>query len=168
MISPAYSYGVQAVEVTVDPETGRYTLNNVTTAHESGTVINPVGIEGQLEGAIMMAGGYGYCEDQPMDDGKILNPSIADYKLIRSVDMPETQILEIDTYEPEGPFGAKEAGEGLTNPTAGALVMPFTMPLASAFTTCRQHRRRCSGLSRRKRLKKKKLRRGNNQETITK
>jgi 4-hydroxybenzoyl-CoA reductase alpha subunit len=121
MISPAYSYGVQAVEVTVDPETGRYTLNKVTTAHESGTVINPVGIEGQLEGAIMMAGGYGYCEDQPMDDGKILNPSIADYKLIRSVDMPETEILEIDTYEPEGPFGAKEAGEGLTNPTAGAI-----------------------------------------------
>jgi CO/xanthine dehydrogenase Mo-binding subunit len=56
-----------------------------------------------------------------MDEGKILNPSIADYKLIRSLDMPETEILEIDTYEPEGPFGAKEAGEGLTNPTAGAI-----------------------------------------------
>ncbi len=121
MISPAYSFGVQAAEVEVDPETGRYKLVNVTTAHESGTVINPVGIEGQLEGAIMMAGGYGFCEDQPMDEGKILNPSIADYKLIRSLDMPETDILEIDTYEPEGPFGAKEAGEGLTNPTAGAI-----------------------------------------------
>jgi 4-hydroxybenzoyl-CoA reductase alpha subunit len=121
MISPAYSFGVQAVEVEVDPETGRYRLENVTTAHESGTVINPVGIEGQLEGAIMMAGGYGFCEDQPMDGGNILNPSIADYKLIRSLDMPETEILEIDTFEPEGPFGAKEAGEGLTNPTAGAI-----------------------------------------------
>ena len=121
MISPAYSFGVQAAEVAVDPETGRYKLVNVTTAHESGTVINPVGIEGQLEGAIMMAGGYGFCEDQPMDEGKILNPSIADYKLIRSLDMPETKILEVDTYEPEGPFGAKEAGEGLTNPTAGAI-----------------------------------------------
>jgi 4-hydroxybenzoyl-CoA reductase alpha subunit len=121
MISPAYSFGVQAAEVEVDPETGKYKLVNVTTAHESGTVINPIGIEGQLEGAIMMAGGYGFCEDQPMDEGKILNPSIADYKLIRSLDMPETKILEIDTYEPEGPFGAKEAGEGLTNPTAGAI-----------------------------------------------
>jgi 4-hydroxybenzoyl-CoA reductase alpha subunit len=121
MISPAFSFGVQAVEVEVDPETGKYRLVNVTTAHESGTVINPIGIEGQLEGAIMMAGGYGYCEDQPMDDGKILNPSIGDYKLIRSLDMPETKILEIETYEPEGPFGAKEAGEGLTNPTAGAI-----------------------------------------------
>jgi 4-hydroxybenzoyl-CoA reductase subunit alpha len=121
MISPAYSFGVQAAEVEVDTETGKVKLINVTTAHESGTVINPVGIEGQLEGAIMMAGGYGFCEDQPMDGGKILNPSIGDYKLIRSLDMPETKILEIETYEPEGPFGAKEAGEGLTNPTAGAI-----------------------------------------------
>ena len=93
----------------------------MTTAHDSGKVINPVGIEGQLEGAIMMAGGYGYCEDQPMKDGRILNPSIGDYQMIRSLDMPETDILEIETYEPEGPFGAKEAGEGLTNPTASAI-----------------------------------------------
>jgi CO/xanthine dehydrogenase Mo-binding subunit len=61
------------------------------------------------------------CEDQPMDEGKILNPSLADYKVIRSLDMPDTRIIEIDTYEPEGPFGAKEAGEGLTNPTAAAI-----------------------------------------------
>ena len=121
MISPAYSFGVQAVEVEVDPETGKMKLINVVTAHESGTVINPIGITGQLEGAIMMAGGYALCEDQPMDQGKILNPSLADYKVIHSLDMPETKIIEVDTYEPEGPFGAKEAGEGLTNPTAGAI-----------------------------------------------
>ena len=59
---------------------------------------------------------------RPADEqGKILNPSLADYKVIRSLDMPQTQIIEVDTYEPEGPFGAKEAGEGLTNPTAGAI-----------------------------------------------
>jgi 4-hydroxybenzoyl-CoA reductase alpha subunit len=121
MVSPAYSFGVQTAEVEVDPETGKMKLINVTTAHESGTVINPVGIEGQLEGAISMAGGYGMCEDQPMDEGKILNPSLADYKVLRSLDMPDTKIIEIDTYEPEGPFGAKEAGEGLTNPTAAAI-----------------------------------------------
>ena len=122
MISPAYSFGVQAAEVSVDPDTGRVKLEAITTAHESGTVINPVGIEGQLEGAASMAAGYAICEDQPMDDGKILNPSLGvDYKMLRTLDMPETPILEIDTYEPEGPFGAKEAGEGLTNPTAGAI-----------------------------------------------
>jgi 4-hydroxybenzoyl-CoA reductase subunit alpha len=121
MISPAYSFGIQAAEVEVDPETGKYKLLSATTAHDSGQVINPVGIEGQLEGAIMMAGGYGYCEDQPTENGRVLNPAIGDYQMIRSLDMPETNILEIDTYEPEGPFGAKEAGEGLTNPTAGAI-----------------------------------------------
>jgi 4-hydroxybenzoyl-CoA reductase subunit alpha len=56
-----------------------------------------------------------------MDTGKILNPSIGDYKVLRSLDMPKTVGIEVDTHEPEGPFGAKEAGEGLTSPTAGAM-----------------------------------------------
>jgi len=56
-----------------------------------------------------------------MDNGKILNPNLVDYKILRATDMPETEVIEIPTYEPEGPFGAKEAGEGLTNPTAAAL-----------------------------------------------
>ena len=68
-----------------------------------------------------MAAGYGFTEDMPMDEGKILNPNLVDYKVLRSTEMPETKVIEVETYEPEGPFGAKEAGEGLTNPTAGAL-----------------------------------------------
>lgn len=121
MISPAYSFGVQAVEAEVDPDTGKITLRNCVTAHDCGQVINPLGVEGQLEGAIAMAAGYGFTEDLPMDEGKILNPNLVDYKLLRATEMPETKVMEVETYEPEGPFGAKEAGEGLTNPTAGAL-----------------------------------------------
>jgi 4-hydroxybenzoyl-CoA reductase alpha subunit len=121
MISPAYSFGVQAVEVEVDPDTGKIKLINCVTAHDCGQVINPLGVEGQLEGAIAMAAGYGFTEDLPMDGGKILNPNFVDYKVLRAPEMPETKIIEVETYEPEGPFGAKEAGEGLTNPTAGAL-----------------------------------------------
>jgi 4-hydroxybenzoyl-CoA reductase subunit alpha len=121
MISPAYSYGVQAIEIEVDPETGKIKLLNCVTAHDCGQVINPIGVQGQLEGAIAMAAGYGFLEDLPMEDGKIMNPNLVDYKMIRSTEMPMTEIIEIDTYEPEGPFGAKEAGEGLTNPTAAAL-----------------------------------------------
>ena len=68
-----------------------------------------------------MAAGYGFTEDLPMDEGKILNPNLVDYMLLRATEMPETTVMEVETYEPEGPFGAKEAGEGLTNPTAGAL-----------------------------------------------
>jgi len=121
MISPAYSFGVQAVEVEVDPETGKVDLINVVTADDCGQVINPLGVQGQLEGAIAMAAGYGFTEDLVIESGKILNPNLVDYKLLRATEMPETAILEVDTYEPEGPFGAKEAGEGLTNPTAAAL-----------------------------------------------
>jgi 4-hydroxybenzoyl-CoA reductase subunit alpha len=51
----------------------------------------------------------------------ILNPNLVDYMLLRATEMPETEVMEVETHEPEGPFGAKEAGEGLTNPTAGAL-----------------------------------------------
>ncbi len=121
MVSPAFSFGVQAVEVEVDPETGKIKLINVVTAHDCGQVINPLGVRGQLEGAIAMAAGYGFTEDLPMDNGKILNPNLVDYKILRACDMPKTEIFEVETYEPEGPFGAKEAGEGLTNPTAAAL-----------------------------------------------
>jgi 4-hydroxybenzoyl-CoA reductase subunit alpha len=121
MISPAYSFGVQAIEIAVDPETGKITLKNCVTAHDCGQVINPLGLKGQLEGAIAMAAGYGFTEDLPMDEGKILNPNLVDYKVLRATEMPETEVYEVETYEPEGPFGAKEAGEGLTNPTAGAL-----------------------------------------------
>jgi 4-hydroxybenzoyl-CoA reductase subunit alpha len=121
MISPAYSFGVQAVEADVDPDTGKITLKNCVTAHDCGQVINPLGVEGQLEGAMAMAAGYGFTEDLPMDEGKILNPNLVDYMLLRATEMPETKVMEVETYEPEGPFGAKEAGEGLTNPTAGAL-----------------------------------------------
>jgi 4-hydroxybenzoyl-CoA reductase subunit alpha len=121
MISPAYSYGVQALEIDVDPETGKIKLLNCVTAHDCGQPINPLGLHGQLEGAIAMAAGYGFLEDLPMEDGKILNPNLVDYKVMRAPEMPETEVIEIETYEPEGPFGAKEAGEGLTNPTAAAL-----------------------------------------------
>jgi 4-hydroxybenzoyl-CoA reductase alpha subunit len=121
MISPAYSFGAQAVEVEVDSGTGKIKLIDVVTAHDCGQVINPLGVQGQLEGAIAMAAGYGFTEDLPMENGKILNPNLVDYKLLRATEMPETKIIEVDTYEPEGPFGAKEAGEGLTNPTAAAL-----------------------------------------------
>ncbi len=121
MISPAYSYMLQGVEIEVDAETGKIALVDSLTAHDCGTPINHLGLIGQLEGAFSMAAGYGYLEYMPYEDGKLMNPNLVDYKMIRATEMPETPIAEIDTYEPEGPYGAKEAGEGLTNPTAAAI-----------------------------------------------
>ena len=121
MISPAYSYMLQGVEVEVDEETGKIKLIDSMTAHDCGQPINHLGLIGQLEGAFSMAAGYGYLEYMPFEDGKMMNPNLVDYKMVRSTDMPPANIAEIDTYEPEGPYGAKEAGEGLTNPTAAAI-----------------------------------------------
>ena len=121
MISPAYSYMLQGVEVEVDEETGKIRLIDSLTAHDCGQPINHLGLIGQLEGAFSMAAGYGYLEYMPFEDGKMMNPNLVDYKMIRSTEMPPANIAEIDTYEPEGPYGAKEAGEGLTNPTAAAI-----------------------------------------------
>jgi 4-hydroxybenzoyl-CoA reductase subunit alpha len=121
MISPAYSYMLQAVEVEIDKETGKIKLIDSLTAHDCGQPINPLGLMGQLEGAFSMAAGYGYLEYMPFEDGKLMNPNLVDYKVIRATEMPEVSVAEIDTYEPEGPYGAKEAGEGLTNPTAAAI-----------------------------------------------
>jgi CO/xanthine dehydrogenase Mo-binding subunit len=121
MISPAYSYMLQGVEVEVDEETGKIKLCDSMTAHDCGQPINHLGLIGQLEGAFSMAAGYGYLEYMPYEDGKLMNPNLVDYKMIRATEMPPANIAEIDTYEPEGPYGAKEAGEGLTNPTAAAI-----------------------------------------------
>ncbi|HNQ46731.1 MAG: xanthine dehydrogenase family protein molybdopterin-binding subunit [Syntrophorhabdus sp.] len=121
MISPAYSYMLQGVEVEIDEETGKIKLIDSMTAHDCGQPINHLGLIGQLEGAFSMAAGYGYLEYMPFEDGKMMNPNLVDYKMIRSTGMPPANIAEIDTYEPEGPYGAKEAGEGLTNPTAAAI-----------------------------------------------
>ncbi|MCX5809489.1 MAG: xanthine dehydrogenase family protein molybdopterin-binding subunit [Proteobacteria bacterium] len=121
MISPAYSYMLQGVEVEVDEETGKIKLCDSMTAHDCGQPINHLGLIGQLEGAFSMAAGYGYLEYMPFEDGKLMNPNLVDYKMIRATEMPPANIAEIDTYEPEGPYGAKEAGEGLTNPTAAAI-----------------------------------------------
>jgi len=121
MISPAYSYMLQGVEVEIDEETGKIRLCDSLTAHDCGQPINHLGLIGQLEGAFSMAAGYGYLEYMPFEDGKMMNPNLVDYKMIRAPEMPPANIAEIDTYEPEGPYGAKEAGEGLTNPTAAAI-----------------------------------------------
>ncbi len=121
LTTPAYSFGAQVAEVDVDPETGVITVERITTAHDCGTVINPLGVEGQLEGAIQMGIGYTLCEQFAMRDGKTLNTTFLDYKIPAAEDMPEIVSAAIDTYEPEGPFGAKEAGEGLVIPTAPAI-----------------------------------------------
>jgi len=83
--------------------------------------INPMAVQGQLEGSIHMGLGYALCEELVMHQGHTLTQSFLDYKIPTALDMPPSESVEVETYEPEGPFGAKEAGEGLVSPTAPAI-----------------------------------------------
>jgi len=121
LVTPAFGFGSQIAEVEVDQETGQVKVKQMWTAHDSGTVINPRAVEGQLAGSIQMGMGYSLCEQFVMDGGKTLNTNFLDYKMPTALDMPPSEVAHVDTYEPEGPFGAKECGEGLASPTAPAI-----------------------------------------------
>lgn len=121
VVSPTWSFGAQMVEVDVDRETGQVKVLKVATAHDCGRAINPMAVEGQVEGSLHIALGYALTEEVKMEKGKVFNPSLVDYKILSAVDMPEVESFVVETDDPHGPFGAKEAGEGLTIPTAPAV-----------------------------------------------
>ena len=121
LVTPAFGFGAQIAEVEVDKETGLVKVKNMWTAHDCGTVINPRSVEGQLAGSIQMGLGYALSEQMIMDGGKTLSLDFADYKMPTAMDMPPSEVVHVDTFEPEGPMGAKETGEGLASPTAPAI-----------------------------------------------
>ncbi len=122
LVTPAFSFGAQVAEVEVDEETGLVRPLKVWTAHDCGVPINKLGVEGQLDGSIHMGLGYALCEELKDDGGgRTLNTTFLDYKIPAAEDMPASECCEVITHEPAGPYGAKEAGEGLVSPTAPAI-----------------------------------------------
>ena len=121
LVTPAFGFGAQVALVEVDQETGLVEVKQMWTAHDCGTVINPRAVEGQLAGSIQMGLGYALSEQFVMDGGKTLNTNFLDYKMPNALDMPPSEVVHVETYEPEGPLGAKECGEGLASPTAPAI-----------------------------------------------
>jgi 4-hydroxybenzoyl-CoA reductase alpha subunit len=106
-----FSFGAVVAEVEVDTETGQVRVTNVTGAHDCGYAINPAAVEGQLEGSVASGGvGATLLEEHLWDGGQMLNANMLDYKVPLSVDMPEIVPIIVETIDPEGPFGAKEAG----------------------------------------------------------
>jgi 4-hydroxybenzoyl-CoA reductase alpha subunit len=120
--SPAFSFGSSVCEVEVDPETGVVKIVRFTDSHDSGTVINPLTFHGQVEGAIVMGSGEVLFETVQFDDqGHILNPNLHDYLIPSIADAPEIVSSAVPSYEPRGPYGAKEVGEGSTVPVLGSI-----------------------------------------------
>jgi 4-hydroxybenzoyl-CoA reductase subunit alpha len=110
--SPSYSYSAQVAEVTVDPETGQVTVDRITVAHDCGRAINPMTVEGQVEGSVWMGLGQALQEEMIWKQGRLMNPSLLEYKSASTLESPEIVPVLVESVDPEGPMGAKEAGEG--------------------------------------------------------
>lgn len=120
--SPAYSFSTAVAEVTVDLETGYVTVDRFTDFSDAGTVINPITFHGQVEGSIVMGLGETLLEDMVTTPaGAFANPTLHDYLIPTIREVPEIVTAAVESYEPRGPFGAKEIGEGSLLPVLGAI-----------------------------------------------
>jgi CO/xanthine dehydrogenase Mo-binding subunit len=110
--SPAYSYSAAVVEVDCDVKTGEVRVPQVWVAHDIGRAINPVLVVGQVEGSVYMALGEALMEEQTFRLGVHKFPSLLEYKSPTALEAPLMHTYLVETIDPEGPFGAKEAGQG--------------------------------------------------------
>ena len=110
--SPSYSYSAQVVELSVDTETGRVTVHKITAAHDCGKALNPINVDGQIIGSVYMGLGQALQEEMVWRNGRQMNASLLEYRIPTTLETPEIESIIVESIDPEGPFGAKEAGEG--------------------------------------------------------
>src|SRR5947209_1584673 len=110
--SPSYSYSAQVAEVSVDTETGQVTVERIIAAHDCGKALNPVTVDGQVIGSVYMGLGQAVQEEMVWENGRLMNPSLLEYRIPSTLETPLIESIIVESEDPEGPFGAKEAGEG--------------------------------------------------------
>jgi 4-hydroxybenzoyl-CoA reductase subunit alpha len=128
-----YSYSAQVVEVSVDEDTGVVTIDKVWVAHDCGKALNRLTVEGQVQGSVWMGMGQAMSEEAAYHDGLMLTANMLDYRVPTIQDSPPIEVGIVESIDPHGPFGAKEAGEGslaaflpaLTNAIADATGLRF-------------------------------------------
>jgi 4-hydroxybenzoyl-CoA reductase subunit alpha len=119
--SPCYSYSACVVELTVDEDTGWIELDEIWIAHDIGRALNPLLVEGQVEGSVYMGIGEALMEGQVFRKGLHKHPSMLEYKSPTTLETPDIHTFLVETDDPEGPFGAKEAGQGPLLPVIPAI-----------------------------------------------
>ncbi len=119
--SATYSYSACALELEVDEETGIVRVDKIWIAHDVGKPINPLLAIGQIEGSVYMGLGEVLYEEQVFRRGLHKIPSLLDYKSPTFLEMPEVESILVETLDPEGPYGAKECGQGPLLPVIPAL-----------------------------------------------
>ena len=115
------SFTAQVAEVAVDVETGQVALLRLTTAHDVGRIINPMGHQGQINGGAVMGIGYGLLEELPMDGGQVTGLSMADVKMPSIADVPELQTVLLHAESGLGPYQIKSIGEAANGPVSAAI-----------------------------------------------
>ncbi|MGI9482978.1 MAG: 4-hydroxybenzoyl-CoA reductase subunit alpha [Hyphomicrobiales bacterium] len=117
-----FSYAAQVVEVSVDPDTCRVNVEKVWVALDCGFAINPLAVEGQIEGSVWMGMGQALCEKTEYAEGLPVHASLLDYRMPTIVESPDIEVHIVESNDPLGPFGAKEAGEGALSSFPPAMV----------------------------------------------
>jgi len=117
-----FSYAAQVVEVSVDEAIGRITVDKVWVALDCGHAINPLAVEGQIQGSVWMGMGQAMCEETHYLDGLPAHASLLEYRMPTILDSPPIETYIVESHDPFGPFGAKEASEGALAGFAPALV----------------------------------------------
>ena len=134
----AFSYAAQVVEVTVDPDTAEISVDKVWVAHDCGRALNPLTVEGQIQGSVWMGMGEALAEETRYHDGLMVSGNMLDYRVPTIVESPPIETHIVESNDPHGPFGAKEAGEAslagflpaLTSAVADAMgVRPHELPV---------------------------------------
>ena len=154
-----YSYSAQVVEVSVDEDTGVVSVDKVWVAHDCGKALNRLTVEGQVQGSVWMGMGQAMSEETAYHDGLLITGNMLDYRVPTIEDSPPIEVGIVESNDPYGPFGAKEAGEGslaaflpaLTNAIADAIGVRFNdLPVTPdrVFAAIEKRRRAHSGRSR--------------------
>jgi CO/xanthine dehydrogenase Mo-binding subunit len=118
----AYVYGCQVAEVEVDTDTGEVQVLGIWAAHDIGRVVNPRGVEGQIEGGVVQAVGQALMEDYELENGHTKTPGFAKYILPTSLDVPQVTSILVEDHDPLGPLGVKGIGEPAMVPTCPAIM----------------------------------------------
>jgi CO/xanthine dehydrogenase Mo-binding subunit len=120
--SPAYSFTAHVAEVEVDEETGIWRVVKIWAAHDCGKALNPTLVEGQIEGSVYMGAAEAQMEEMIYGKkGLLFGPSLLDYPIPTSLDVPDLEAFIVESADPNGPYGAKEAGEGPLHPAIPAI-----------------------------------------------
>jgi CO/xanthine dehydrogenase Mo-binding subunit len=115
------AFCAQAAEVEVDPDTGQVTVKKIVTAHDVGTILNPLAHQGQIEGGLMQGFGYALMEELRAEDGQISTLSLGEYKVPTIKDIPELVTVLLDPSPGPAPYEGKGIGESSNTPVAAAI-----------------------------------------------